>query len=277
MNCVYYRRKNRIMEKLLEEIRDRLNVMETRDQRREERETRVEQKIDNLQSELTKLKVEGQEMKRENEILRREIIGQNRRIEFLERETRRKNLILYGIVETENENLEMQQQKIKEVINRAGVEISPREEVTEIRRIGKKENNKARPIKIEVADGNKREEILRSTKGLKNTSWRISEDYPKEIQIQRKRLVEHMKMARDRGNRATIRYNRLVVNGEVFDIDDVDRWEAQDQEGSRGEGMRTPLKKVGARTVSERTPTEDDTVREESVKITKKVDHLPKN
>lgn len=261
----------------MQEIRDKLADMEVRNQRTEEREMRIEHKIDNIQSELTKLKAENQVIKYENEKLRKEIYIQNRKIELMEREIRGKNLVIFGVEETEDESPETQQQKVEEIIKKTGIEISPKIDIAEIRRIGQRGVNKNRPIKIEMINGNRRDDILRSTRHLKNTTWRIDEDYPKDIQIQRKQLVKYMKLARDQGKRATIKYNRLIINGEAYDIEDVERWEKHGQEENQNRGKQTPMKKAGARSVSDRTPTDEDKLREESLKMTKTTNHSSKN
>jgi hypothetical protein len=57
--------------------------------------------------------------------------------------------------------------------------------------------------------------ILKNTRKLKNTNIWIDEDYPKEIQEVRRRLIPEMKEARSKGYRAQIRYDKLILNKET--------------------------------------------------------------
>lgn len=255
------------MEAALKEIQAKLTRMDERGLRTEEREVRMEQKIDNINIELMKLQSENQERKRENDQLREIVNIQNKKIEMLERDLKRKNLVIFGIDEEEGEGLEIRQRKIKEVVSRTGVEIEPKEDIAEIRRVGRRENGKDRPLIVELIKGDKKNEIIRSTRNLRGTKWSISEDYPKEVQIQRKQLLKHMKMARNKGHRALVIYDKVVIDGEQYTLDDIERGEMKQIKENETGYITTPRNKEGARRISERSPTEEDKQREGTSKI----------
>ena len=79
------------------EILARLNEMGRGDIRREN-------KIDNLQREMSKLKKENGELREENRLMRDAAKGQLTRMEWLEREIRKRNVVLQGVEEEKNEN-----------------------------------------------------------------------------------------------------------------------------------------------------------------------------
>lgn len=253
----------------MNEIQAKLTRMEERDQRTEEREVRIEQKIDNINVELRSLQSENQDRRRENEQLRETINRQNKKIEMLEREMKRKNLIIFGVVEEEGENMEVRQRKIKEVVNRTGIEIEPKEDIAEIRRIGRREKDKERPLIVELMREDKKSEIIKSTRNLRGTKWSISEDYPKEIQLQRKQLLKHMKIARSMGHRATVIYDKVIIDGEQYTLEDLEGGSIQQTKEDDIGYVATPRNKEGTRKASERSPTEDDKMREDMTKITK--------
>ena len=80
------------MDEALKEILARLDEMDRRDSRREN-------KIGNIQQEMGKLKKENEELREENRIMRDAPKGQLTRIEWLEREIRKINVILQCVEE----------------------------------------------------------------------------------------------------------------------------------------------------------------------------------
>lgn len=92
-------------------------------------------------------------------------------------------------------------------------------------RIGKYSEGGKRPILVKLTKENVRMGILKKTRNLKGTSIGIDEDYPKNIQEERKSLIPHMKEARNRGYRAFLRYNKLIVDNKVYRMEDLERKE----------------------------------------------------
>lgn len=81
----------------------------------------------------------------------------------------------------------------------------------------------------------------------------ISEDFPKEIRYQRKQLLEQMKIARSQGCKAFVTYNKLVVNGKEYELRDMGGWKQQISAQTP-----TEFRKAGGRTVSDRSPTQEE-------------------
>lgn len=264
------------MEELVKEINEKLNKMEERDQRVEEGNGRIERKLDNIQIELIALKKENEERKRENEKLEGEIRKQNEKIILLEKELRKRNLIIFGIEEMENEDYQIQQAKVQEVFDKTGAQAATANDIIDIRRLGKKTGNSTRPMMVELSSGNKKMEILRLSKNLKNTGWSINEDFPKEIQAQRKELLEQMKKARNEGHKATVKYNKLIVDGKDYSVESAKDWanptHNEQEKTEENEGGRGITRKA-----SQRTPSKEDELRGELAKITKTAKRTTKN
>lgn len=222
---------------------------------------RIEGKLDNMSEEMGEIKRENREMRQENKQLKAELNEVNKRVEILEREIRKKNLVIHGLQETDNEEPQMLQRKVQEVLIKTGVQIKE-EELSEVRRMGILKNNKARPTFVQLASGKKRTEILKGGHNLKGSNVYINEDYSKEIQTQRRELIYHMKKAREQGNNAKINYNKLTINGEVYTIEQVRNWTKNETEKE----METERINKG-RTISQRSPSEERQ-REKILKIT---------
>lgn len=76
--------------------------------------------------------------------------------------------------------------------------------ITEIKRISTKTENKVSPVLIELRSWNLKMQILRKAKKLKGTKIYINEDYPKEILKKQLALMEHLKIARNKGLKARL-------------------------------------------------------------------------
>ena len=141
--------------------------------------------------------------------------GQLSRIEYLEREMRKINVVLQGVEEKKNENEEQLMVKVKEVFNRMNLTILKETDIAEARRIGKEREGFKRPILMEVRTTNMKMEILRKNNKLRGTEIYV-EDYAKEVQKQRKDLVKFMKIAREQGYEVTLMYNNLKISGRMY-------------------------------------------------------------
>lgn len=197
--------------------------------------------------------LEMKQVKEENKRLKEKVDDQGERIINLEREVRKRNLVMRGILDKEGEKEGETRDKVSAVMQKIGVNFDIKEELDEVRRIGKYNPQKKRPVLIKLTREATRARILRNTKVLKGTEIWIDEDYPKEVQEERRRLIPHMKEARERGYRAQLRYNKLIVNGVIYRADEVEK------EGETDGGSESGSSGV-KRTVNERSPEGDKAV-----------------
>lgn len=207
---------------------------------------KMNNKLDTITNEMKQLRQENNELKNKLSI-------HENKIEQLEREIRKKNIVVKGIPDEEEENEEKGREKINAVITKMGVEVDEKVEVDEIRRIGKYNSNKTRPILVKFTKESTKMKIIRNARKLKGTDIWIDEDYPKNIQEERRELIQKMKEARNKGDTAILRYNKLIINNETYR---KQRKEEQEQTS----GVK--------RTVEVRSP-EGDSLQEQLRKITK--------
>ncbi|XP_072380822.1 uncharacterized protein [Diabrotica undecimpunctata] len=219
----------------------------------DERNVRIESKIDKMQVDLDKLNKENEQLKADNKAMRTKITEQEVRIEILERQARRKNIVIQGVEENQTESEQETINKIKGIMKKIGVQTNLDEELVEMRRIGRQGDpqNVPRPIILEMKKEATRMEILKAAKNLRGTKIYINEDFPKKILQERKHLLQLMKMVRQEGHTAALKYNKLWINGEPFSLEqlegiDVNYWKKPEE------------KKGNARTINDRSPISDN-------------------
>ncbi|KAB0799267.1 hypothetical protein PPYR_07147 [Photinus pyralis] len=121
-------------------------------------------------------------------------------------------------------------------------------EIQQVYRIGAKQLNKVRPVFIKLAQYETKIEVLKKAKNLKGTNIYIHEDFPKHVLEERKVLATHLRTARESGHRAYLKYNKLIVNGEEYGVEDITSADEQDDE------VNEVRKKPRTRTISQRSP-----------------------
>lgn len=100
---------------------------------------------------------------------------QQRSIDFLDRQIRKKNLVFFGVEETER-NYEDLLNLILDIINTKMEVLCERWEIETVIRIGKS-NGRSRPVVVTISTTSRKLELLRKKKSLENTDIYIKEDY----------------------------------------------------------------------------------------------------
>lgn len=143
--------------------------------------------------------------------LEKTIEEQGRRIQQLERTTRKKNLIFFGIDENEVGYNYLQGNILKIINQNLGINCT-NDNIEDVRRLGKYQGNgKIRPTIVTLNTMGLKIEILKNKKKLDKTPYYIKEDFPPEILEERKKLTVQMLEERNKGHKAFLSYNKLVV------------------------------------------------------------------
>lgn len=184
--------------------------------------------IANLQTNLTeninelKLEIQGKHEKIEKSI---ENIQNNqetitREIAQLKRENRKLNIIIGGVAELEKGYLELEQ-TIQTLFTDL-LKINCLEgDIVFANRLGKKQENKNRPIKVTLSTWGKKIKIFNNKKALKDTGIFITDDFPPEVVEKRKQLTPILLEKRKEGHHAIIKYDTLYVNREKYEADNT--------------------------------------------------------
>ncbi|CAG9131720.1 unnamed protein product [Plutella xylostella] len=171
----------------------------------ESTETRITTKINhNIDEKFGKLQEEV-------DLLQSKQLEQERRIDALERQLKRRNLIIFGIAEEEKSYHELEKIVLELLSGKLDVECT-QSEIQEVKRIGiKKSGDKPRPILLTIASMGKKIEICQNKHKLQDTGSYIKEDYSKKVLEIRKSLQEDLKREIGNGNRAYLKYDKLIV------------------------------------------------------------------
>lgn len=145
----------------------------------------------------------------ENEHLKQKVNDLEKEMEYLKREKKANNIIIFGLEEGENSTSELLKSvtvTFKEDLN-INIESS---EINKLYRLGKNiVQNKSRPVLCSFTNAWKKDEIMKNRKCFKNIY--VSEDYSKEVLEKRKSLLPQLKEEREKGNTAFLIYDKLVV------------------------------------------------------------------
>lgn len=145
----------------------------------------------------------------ENEKLKQKVSDLEKEMEYLKREKKSKNIIIFGLEEGENSTSELFQ-SIKDTLKEDLKMNIEQNEINKLYRLGKnKLQNKSRPVLCSFINAWKKDEIMKNKKSFKNIY--ISEDYSKEVLEKRKALLPQLQEERKKGNIAFLNYDKLVV------------------------------------------------------------------
>lgn len=148
-------------------------------------------------------------IEQKNKLLEKKIDDQHTRINYLERQLRRRNIVLFGLEEEENSYHELEEKIIKIITTYLEVECNFNN-IEATRRLGKK-GEKVRPVVVTLNTMGLKIKILKNKFRLNNTTYYIKENYPTEVLKIRKELQPQLQKQKEAGNNAIIRYDKLIV------------------------------------------------------------------
>lgn len=185
---------NKLRSDIKKDQEDSLDRLETRITSKINEHT--DQRIGLICEELEKMKTVGAE--------------HNKRILELEKQAKVRNIILFGVEEDEK-SYEGLENKMINIFNNCLQVKCHKNEIEIIRRMGRKTENKLRPIIVTFTTFGKKLAILKNKTHLKDKNYYIKEDFPPQILEKRKELQADLEKARSEGKTAYIRYDRLIV------------------------------------------------------------------
>lgn len=149
-------------------------------------------------------------LEKNHENLKEIVENQEKRLYALERQSRKNNLMFFGIEETEKSYESLESNFINWVIQYLSVKINSCD-IKEVRRIGKK-GESVRPLLVIFSTLGTKIKIMEQKRALKDTNYYIKEDYPKYVLEKRKVLQEQLQLERAKGNMAKIVYDKLIIS-----------------------------------------------------------------
>ncbi|XP_063628208.1 uncharacterized protein LOC134799703 [Cydia splendana] len=141
--------------------------------------------------------------------LEEKIDKQQKNIDYLENKLRKKNLIFFGVQESE-QNYDDLVQLILDVIKETMKIKCEGWEIENVNRIGKK-SDRIRPIVTTFTTIGRKMEVLRSKRKLENSGIYIKEDYSPAVLQKRKELQDDVKREWEAGNKVMLIYDKMVT------------------------------------------------------------------
>lgn len=179
-----------------------------------EQKTTIVQSADKVTEQVTKninetLEEKFKAIDEKYENLKEKLDNQEKRLYFLEKQSKQRNIVIFGLMETETSYANLEK-NVLSFINQyfsAGLD---RRDIQETRRIGKK-GERPRPISVTFTTLGTKIKIFKQRRVLKDTSYYIKEDFPQQVLEKRRELQEQLKIEKEKGNSASIKYDRLII------------------------------------------------------------------
>lgn len=141
--------------------------------------------------------------------LKYQLENQEKRLYFLEKQARQRNIVIFGFEETETSYSNLEKNLLDFVDQHFSTKID-RRDIQEVRRIGKRGEN-PRPLAVTFSTLGIKIDIFKQRRTLKDTSYYIKEDYPQHILEKRKKLQEQVRNEKEKGNKVIIKYDKLII------------------------------------------------------------------
>ena len=139
--------------------------------------------------------------------------------DYLESQQRRNNIVVDGIPESPNEKWSDSEEKVRKMIQEKLHLDQSNICLERVHRTGKPRtltedttNTRPRTIVVKFLRFKDREAVLQRAKQLKGTNIYLNEDFPEAVRQKRKELLPAMRAARDRGDIAYLRYDKLITH-----------------------------------------------------------------
>ena len=163
---------------------------------------------------MLELKRENEALKTENENLVSKVDSLERKIDDLEGRSKRNNIIIHGYPRHAKETWQECEDWLRDTITDK-LEFSDNVEFDRVHRLNSKPDS---PLIACCTFYKDKARILRARNKLKGTQIFIGEDFSFRVRDTRKKLIPHLKCAREQGKRATMVYDHLLIDGAKFGL-----------------------------------------------------------
>ena len=170
--------------------------------------------VDELKSLSTNLSKNCKELHNDIKTVNLNQNNMNGKADYLENHSRRNNLVFEGIAESEHEKWATSEEKIRKIISEKLKLDHKQMEIERAHRSGKPhgQGDKPRSIVVKFLRNKDKLAVLEKAKLLKGTNIFINEDYSEAVRLKRKELIPALKEARQRGDIAYLRYDKLITH-----------------------------------------------------------------
>lgn len=145
----------------------------------------------------------------ENTKLKTKISKLEEEVEYLKREKKNNNIVIFGLKEGEKNSTELLN-KIKTAFKEELCITVDGSEINKIYRLGAiNKEDKPRPVLLALVSAWKKSEIMKNKKNLKTLY--VKDDFSKEVMEKRKELLPKLEEERKKGNIAYLKFDKLII------------------------------------------------------------------
>lgn len=193
------------MEQKLEDI---LNIVQ-----------RTEQKVNTCFDEIRKVNNRITNLEKENTELKKQLLKLEDRVDQIENQSRRNNIIIYGVQEKQSENWEETENIVKDIFNKY-FKLKIQNEIERAHRLGNNRNGK-RPIIVKFNNFKTKDYVIKNSRELQGSKIAIAEDFSQRVRNERTILKPYLLSARQQGKKARLSFNKLVIENQRYSISDL--------------------------------------------------------
>lgn len=184
-------------------------------------EVRLVLKLEELKNKINKLESENRELRT--------------KVENLERNQRKNNLIIFGLQLANTDNVkQFVQRKLNELM---GIGLQE-QDINNIYSFGKSEN---RTVKLELTTYLKKQHVLANGKKLKGTGIFISNDLTETQRKEYKTLRSYLIDAKGKYENCFIRNNKLFIENTPYTLEDLEKGQEQKSSQQTSSAPATPI------------------------------------
>lgn len=181
---------------------------------------KFEHKCDEI---LNEINVKYKDLENKNKELAQKLEVQGNKMEKLEKQLKRKNIVMFGIEETENNYNELEEIIVQTIKEKLQVSLTM-QDIEFVRRIGRKNNNN-RPVNIGLTTMRKKTDILASRRNLRGTNLRIDQDLTESELTQRRNLKKYAIMLKEMGYDVYLRNNKIFLEKKPYTLSEIEELE----------------------------------------------------
>lgn len=178
----------------------------------------INNKITNINQTLNDLKIENESLKRENTEMRQELEMLGSKLDKIEGHSRRNNLRFLGIAGRVQESWDESEKVVRRFISEH-LNMPEHESVgiERAHRVGSRHTDKCAII-VKFSSFKEKEEILKKARSTlsRNSGYTVREDYTDRVLLHRRELSKKLVDARENGQYASLRHDKLIVDGSVY-------------------------------------------------------------
>lgn len=240
----------------------------------------LEARLEVLENSSAVLKADHSKLQATNNILLNKIETLENKLDYLENQSRRNNIIMYGVPEGARESWEDSEAKVcKKLEEYLGYKLESYD-VERAHRVGVARPNTKRPIVLKLNNYKDKVNIMKRSKDLRGTDIAVTEDFSERVKNEREYLKKHLAAAREQGYRAYLNFNKLTIDGEVWSVGnlkelDNSRAGIPPQDGNQGLTKPLPSEEVSSVQPSLISPVTTDSPDSDQTPSTPSTDHTP--